>query len=895
MPQAGETHRCLKWRKNDKTPKNLKSLERYTDYINCSDKNGINIYFIHIKGAENMNLEYFGLTERPFLAEPFPEGFCPTGPVENARKEISRCVRRMEGISLVTGPSGCGKTLLCRVLAQDFEDELDVSVLCGKNLITPKTLFQTILAQLGISYTNRDENELRISVFDYLSLPEYSLKGLLIIVDDAHALRMRILEELRQLLDSVFSPRSGVRLMLAGLPSLEEKLTDPKLYAFSQRITTRCFLETLSRDETEELLRTRILSCGGRLSLFSSEVCREIHRLSDGIPRVVHQLADHLLLCAYEQKLEKIPQDFVQAAWNSLQQIAPLETYGESAPSWASTVEKPAGGAPVISFSTSLDDDFSETPDFEHASSEFSEDFAVSASSMNAKKDPGTPTPQRGKEKEAVKAPPGLGTVEFGTLDDDDDRGYGSVRAAVREASEICNETVTEVERDFSHENRRKTKKSPVSPPSERETASETQEMFRVLNSLVEKMKGMEGKAEKESPASGLKEKKSASRSPRPANGRVSGPQNPVKIFDADAEDHGSQPQKDKKRQLKSRKMACRRSTIPFHVRKTECCGETDTLISRMYLKNTVQSFSQLHSMLEALLREYSAGGKPLLPPSRMWMQLHSLTASVMQQLVEERFGGDECPVKLPFPSDFQAKSAGGTCPFKVGPEVFQERLRYKKRKNSRIQSLLQNILNKLSAGSPEMGETEAATENERGQEMPRPAQDAAPMRYKKAKTVEETLADIQAELQDILPTQDAVEEIMPPAEEFSVEFPDEFPAETPLNHSPAERDTYQAQTLLEDAQFASVLARLKAPGKYRLDEADVTFSGGTSLPDDFPGDFSSTFPSRFFPAESTEKTDPRILQDYLRKCKFQLDSDQDFAERFHDILSQLKTLDLEE
>ena len=269
-----------------------------------------------------MNLEYFGLTRRPFLAEPSPEGFCPIGPVESAREEISRCVRRMEGVSVVTGDAGSGKTLLCRVLAKQFETDLDVAVLCGRNLCSARTLFQMILAQIGISYRNQDESELRISVFDYLSLPEYSLRGLFIIVDDAHTLRLRILEELRQLIDSVFTSRSGVRLLLVGMPMLEEKLADPRLNAFSQRITTRCYLEPLKRTETEEFLRTQIVTCGGKIGLFSKEVCNEIHRFSQGVPRVIHQLADHVLVTAHDTQQKKITAELVRTAWQSLQQIA---------------------------------------------------------------------------------------------------------------------------------------------------------------------------------------------------------------------------------------------------------------------------------------------------------------------------------------------------------------------------------------------------------------------------------------------------------------------------------------------------------------------------------------------------------------------------------------------
>ena len=83
--------------------------------------------------------------------------------------------------------------------------------------------------------------------------------------------------------------------------SLEEKLSFPQLHSFTQRITTRCFLETMNRDETTGFLWKELEQAGTKKELFSRDVCREIHRFSEGVPRVTNQLADLLLIVAEEE------------------------------------------------------------------------------------------------------------------------------------------------------------------------------------------------------------------------------------------------------------------------------------------------------------------------------------------------------------------------------------------------------------------------------------------------------------------------------------------------------------------------------------------------------------------------------------------------------------------
>ncbi|MDO5113624.1 MAG: AAA family ATPase, partial [Planctomycetia bacterium] len=274
-----------------------------------------------------MMTEYFQLKKRPFGTEPKEESYCMVSPLEKVRTTVLRCVERGEGISLVIGGVGSGKTLLCRVLASTFRETRSVAILNGNSVQNSQDLFQTLLFQLGFPHESQSETELRLAFSQYLSQPEYSPSGVVLIVDDAQRLRMRLFEELRLLADAVFSFREGVRLVLVGTTALEEKLAHPKLSVFSQRITTHCFLESFTRDETVVFLQEQFRQAGGDVeSVFPEAVCREIHRLTDGIPRVVNQLADHLLWLAARDEQKTLTPECVPIAWRSLQNFSDSQT-----------------------------------------------------------------------------------------------------------------------------------------------------------------------------------------------------------------------------------------------------------------------------------------------------------------------------------------------------------------------------------------------------------------------------------------------------------------------------------------------------------------------------------------------------------------------------------------
>ena len=265
---------------------------------------------------------FFRLTHRPFVPAPLAEAYIPTSSLDHARQTLVRCLDRGEGPGLIIGPTGTGKSLLCQVLAKHFRGRFQIALLSAARLCTRRALLQNILFELRLPYRELDESELRLSLIDHLEPRAGGTEGLLLLVDEAHTLPLRLLEEIRLLTNLVQGGQSRVRLVLAGGLALEERLNNPKLDSFLQRIVARCYLQPLGRDETVFYVQEQFRRCGAAAdSVFTGDAQTAIHTATDGIPRLINQLCDHALMLAALGGERTIDSGGVEEAWADLQQL----------------------------------------------------------------------------------------------------------------------------------------------------------------------------------------------------------------------------------------------------------------------------------------------------------------------------------------------------------------------------------------------------------------------------------------------------------------------------------------------------------------------------------------------------------------------------------------------
>ncbi len=277
-----------------------------------------------------MYTSFFGLGEKPFAITPDPRYLFMSERHAEALAHLLYGINEAGGFIQLTGEVGTGKTTVVRSLLERMPGHADVAVILNPQL-TPVEFVLTICEELGIFMRDEDASSIK-DLVDLLNkrLLEAHAKGrrVVVIVDEAQNLTPETLEQVRLLTNLETASQKLLQIILIGQPELREVLARVELRQLAQRITGRYHLDPLSRAETAAYVTHRLKVAGSASGdVFSTTALREVHRLSNGIPRIINVVCDRALLGAFTQEQHRIGPSLVRDAAG--------EVYGRSfSPPW---------------------------------------------------------------------------------------------------------------------------------------------------------------------------------------------------------------------------------------------------------------------------------------------------------------------------------------------------------------------------------------------------------------------------------------------------------------------------------------------------------------------------------------------------------------------------------
>lgn len=254
-----------------------------------------------------MYLDFFGLDKSPFRITPdtqlFFEG-CDRG---NCLLALCYTVSHEEGITKVVGEVGTGKTMLCRILPLKAENNIDWVYLAHPNL-SPSEVLAAIARELGIKpEANSDKSRLTTQIQEQLIQRHSRNRRVVVLVDEAQAMSLESLEEIRLLSNLETDEHKLLQIVLFGQPELDAKLSLPQIRQLRERITHNIQLQPFPLDDLQDYLNFRLRAVGYRgPDLFSSEVTKSILKYSRGLVRRINIIADHVLLAAYVNNRHRV-------------------------------------------------------------------------------------------------------------------------------------------------------------------------------------------------------------------------------------------------------------------------------------------------------------------------------------------------------------------------------------------------------------------------------------------------------------------------------------------------------------------------------------------------------------------------------------------------------------
>jgi general secretion pathway protein A len=252
-----------------------------------------------------MYLEPFKLTQLPFRLSPDPQFLYLSKRHARAKAYMESTIWFTDGFVVITGEIGSGKTTLIESFLKELPADIVVAQI-SQTQVTALDFLQAVLVQFGFSPFKMRKAEL-ISTLNNFLIEQYAAgRKVLLIVDEAQNLSMRVLEEIRLLSGVETTKEKVLRIILAGQPELSAKLDAPQLEQLMQRVRMRFHLTTLTQTETRGYVEHRLEVAGAEREIFAADTFEEIFRYTGGVPRLINTLCDTAMMAAYVENRETV-------------------------------------------------------------------------------------------------------------------------------------------------------------------------------------------------------------------------------------------------------------------------------------------------------------------------------------------------------------------------------------------------------------------------------------------------------------------------------------------------------------------------------------------------------------------------------------------------------------
>ena len=263
-----------------------------------------------------MYTSFFGLQEKPFAITPDPRYLYLSERHAEALAHLLYGINEAGGFIQLTGEVGTGKTTVIRSLLEQLPGHAEVALILNPR-ITPAEFLLTICEELHLQVP-ADSRTSTKALMDLLGhyLLEAHARGrrVVLIVDEAQNLSFETLEQVRLLTNLETATTKLLQIILIGQEELRSLLEQPSLRQLAQRITGRYHLSPLSPEESSGYVKHRMRVAGATAEAFTPGALREVHRLSNGIPRVINVVCDRALLGAFTREEHRVGATYIRQA-----------------------------------------------------------------------------------------------------------------------------------------------------------------------------------------------------------------------------------------------------------------------------------------------------------------------------------------------------------------------------------------------------------------------------------------------------------------------------------------------------------------------------------------------------------------------------------------------------
>ena len=264
--------------------------------------------------------EHYGLTGRPFQLTPDPRFWYETGTHRKAMAYLGYGLAQGEGFIVITGDIGAGKTTLVGHLMDTIDHHSLNAIRLVSTAIEAADLLRIVATSLGVDPAGLEKAQLLTAIERGLHAVARTGKRTLLIVDEAQALPVSALEELRMLSNFQTGGHALLQILLLGQPEFRDRLHgSDRLEQLRQRIIAIHHLDPMEAHEVADYVahRLSVVEWQGTPEV-TDDAFAALFDGSDGVPRRLNMLAGRVMLYAAIEDLRVIDGEVVRTVQGDL-------------------------------------------------------------------------------------------------------------------------------------------------------------------------------------------------------------------------------------------------------------------------------------------------------------------------------------------------------------------------------------------------------------------------------------------------------------------------------------------------------------------------------------------------------------------------------------------------
>lgn len=242
---------------------------------------------------------FFGFEEKPFSLTPNTKYLYLSEHHEQVLKTLLFGIESNVGFMMLSGEPGSGKTTLMRAMLNLLDVSCETCLVLNP-LLSTLELVQSINKDFNNACKSQSvQKQLEVLNEFLLDLNRQGKKAV-VVIDEAQNLSFEAFEMTRMLSNLETDSQKLLNIIFVGQPELVTLINQDRLRQLAQRIQIHLQVNSLDLKQTTDYILHRISTAGEKVAAhFESSALKTIHKKSGGIPRIINNICEYVLITAY--------------------------------------------------------------------------------------------------------------------------------------------------------------------------------------------------------------------------------------------------------------------------------------------------------------------------------------------------------------------------------------------------------------------------------------------------------------------------------------------------------------------------------------------------------------------------------------------------------------------